>query len=402
MNHRLIPNLKNSISTKVNQVKKTYHGRFLITVTAQILWITFNAQTNWMILGFWSHESTLGRDLKYVAESVTCDRNQSFFTSIIAKECDNFYGIAFLRFLRAIGFGLNNYQYFYIAMTGTTIIVTSLLFCTYSKGHSVSKKIFWFFTLFGPYYLLLINRGNIDQTIFCMLVIATYFTYLRQSQTLYYALIFCSLFKFYTLPLLIIYVFSQFRKTLVIWLPTLAVTFEIIRELQQINFLPIRNISSSFGASIFSDYFSKMNDFIFPFQSIFIIFIFSLTCMTATFALKEKSWANKSISIVGIDSLRDLFLLQHFFCFIVFLNYDWRLIFLIFSLFMHSHYDTESRKSRYYIPFSLTVAWASAGFNQIAIVGDVFLYSLFVYVSLNIFATILNYGKNFLHLEKFK
>lgn len=386
---------------KVIDLKTFYDKRFLIIVFGQVIWIFINAQTRWTILGFWSRETTLGKDLQFVAASVVCDRNQSFFSGFVASECGNFYGLLLIRILRMVGFGLNNYFFYYLCISTITVLVTSLLFYKYSTNQSIFKNVFWFFTLFGPYYLLLINRGNIDQLIFSALVISWHISSRKSSQLFFISLIVSSLFKFYSLPLLLIYVFFQNRYSYRAWFWAILVTFEIAREIQQIDFAQIRNISSSFGISIFIDYFSRLNEVSSHLAIIFILLITALSFTVAIRSLSNKDSSSKHAMKLYSDSLASILLLQHLFCFIAFLNYDWRLIYLIFFLFVSSHSHSTLLKVRNSISFAFVIAWFGTGFNQIAIFADILLFAFFVKVSVKLIASSVFPNSKFLQRKKF-
>ncbi len=387
---------KRPLSWIATKYREFLHKRLVLIVLAQVSWIFLHAQTNWAILGFWANERVLGKDLQFVAVSVVCDRNQSFFSSFVAKQCENYYGITLIRFLRIVGFDLDNFKFFYLVMTCTTILITSLIFYRYTSELSSFKKISWFFIVFGPFYLLLIHRGNIDQVIFDCLVISFYLHSKNKTKLLLYALVFCALIKFYTFPLLLIYAYYYAKRSVFTWVLTIAVTVEIAREVQQIDFLPIRNISSSFGLSIFMDYYFMLDQISSALKIVFVLIIIAATWKVISFTLKENAWSFKN---APSHSMGEFFILQHLVCYVAFLNYDWRLIFVIFSFFISSHKITDSKRSTIYFALALVVSWSSSGFNQIALFGDVLLYLLFVFLSVKFCASLFGYASG-LYREK--
>jgi len=376
--------------------KEFLDKRLVLIVLAQVSWILLHAQTNWAILGFWANERVLGKDLQFVAASVVCDRNQSFFSSFVAEQCENYYGITLIRFLRIVGFDLDNFKFFYLVITCTTILITSLVFNRYTSGLSLFKKISWFLIVFGPFYLLLIHRGNIDQVIFDCLVISFYLYSKNKTKLLLYALVFCALIKFYTLPLLLIYACCYAKRSVFTWVLAIGVTVEITREVQQIDFLPIRNISSSFGLSIFMDYYFMLDQISSALKIVFVLIIIAATWKVISFTLKENTWSFKN---TPSHSMGNFFILQHLVCYIAFLNYDWRLIFVIYSFFISSHKIIDGRRLTIYFAISLVVSWSSSGFNQIALFGDVLLYLLFVFLSVKFCVSLYSHASG-LYREK--
>lgn len=352
-------------------------------VSLQAAWIFINAHFNWVILGFWNQERMLGKDLWFVASSVNCDRQHPFFSSSISAECANFYGVFFIRFLRLINFGFQNYFLVYALLFCVIVVTTSWLFCRYNTHCSFIQKVVWFLILFGPPYLLLLHRGNIDQLIFVLLTFGFYQHRKGRSNALYSILIVCSLIKFYTLPLLLMYVATNKRRNIYAWAVSFVVTVELTREYFLMDMGALRNISSSFGIAIFKEYFLKLH----PQYDSLLYFLF-LILISGTFIIafassKKRVWSKNLEFVKAVPQFGLWLLLVHGICYLVFLNYDWRLIFLLFSLFVVNRFDSVINQN-YYILVAAPISWCSSGFNQVAAFGDIFLYFLFVYTSFNL------------------
>lgn len=356
-------------------LEKRIKGVAILSII-QLAWIVFNAKIDWYILGFWARENTLGKDLQYVALSVECDKKMDFWTPYISNDCDNFYGIVLIRMLRLSGFDSSNYIHLYFLLTGFTILTTSYLFFIFTSKLKSFYKVLWFLIAFGPYYLLLLHRGNIDQLIFCIFAISSMLYLRNQSKFFFLVLVMSSLIKFYSVPVLILHVFFFTKSGFFQKMISFFVFSEVLREIYLTDFSQIRNISSSFGLTIFVDYFAEFNRISPRFGLLFVLFIAFFTAFTFIFALRSQYQDTRDSNEI---SLSDYLFIQHIVCYVAFLNYDWRLIFLVFSLAAITGKTFRGCGLKYLTLAALIISWFSSGLNQLAFFGDLLLFALFIY-----------------------
>lgn len=364
-----------------------YFSRFRNILVAQIGWILVSANLQWAAIGFWAEEKILGKDLQYVALSVECDSLQPFFSSDVDPKCEYYYGLLLIKAFRILGLNTENYLLFYYVLSAIFIIACTYLFWKITLSMSLLKTILAFFAAFGPHYLLLLHRGNIDTLIVSLCILGLSVLKSNRQILVFIIIVLTTLFKFYTLPILLLFNLFSMRdpRFRLYHFITFMVTLEVFREVININYAPIKNLSSSFGLLLFSDYYLRILSLHRIFLIVFIFMFMSVTLAALYVAIKVPRSTVPYFSKFEDQNFASYFILQHLFCYVFFINYDWRLVYLIFGLLMWSSMNITKTIRSILIIFTLIATWTSSGFNSVAIVSDFMYLGFLVFISLHIF-----------------
>jgi hypothetical protein len=218
------------------------------------------------------------------------------------------------------------------------LMIAIVLGATTASLSTMQMKLFSAIVFISPPVLLLVERGNFDSVMVGLVSLAAMM--LNQNRKFFsFAFIsFASSIKFYTLPLLLIFIFENSRKKInYIYLPGVFLVTFLVYE-------GIRNIKSSFptdstykfGMSIWIRYLPAER---IPFNvellaNLVGLIIFFLVAVVVSIAYKSKIWSSINI-LVEEDKNKvnffNLFFLCHAICFFSGMSYDYRLIFLAVS-----------------------------------------------------------------------
>ena len=218
------------------------------------------------------------------------------------------------------------------------LMIAIVLGATTASLSTMQMKLFSTIVFISPPVLLLVERGNFDAVMVGLVSLAAIM--LNQNRKFFsFAFIsLASLIKFYTLPLLLIFIFENSRKKInYIYLPGVFLVSFLVYE-------GIRNIKSSFptdstykfGMSIWIRYLPAER---IPFNvellaNLVGLIIFVLVAVVVSIAYKSKIWSSSKIVVEEVKNNVDffnLFFLCHAICFFSGMSYDYRLIFLAVS-----------------------------------------------------------------------
>jgi len=364
-----------------------YFSRFRNILVAQIGWILVSANLQWAAIGFWAEEKILGKDLQYVALSVECDSLGPFFTSDVDPKCEYYYGLLLIKAFRILGLNTENYLLFYYVLSVIFIIACTYIFWKITLSMSLLRTILAFFAAFGPHYLLLLHRGNIDTLIVSMCILGLSALKSNRKILVFIIIMLTTFFKFYTLPILLLFnLFSMRDPRLRLYhFITFMVTLEVFREVTNIDYAPLKNLSSSFGLLLFRDYYFRILSLHRFFLVVFIFMLISVTLFALYVAIKIQRITVPYLSKFEDQNFASYFILQHLFCYVFFINYDWRLVYLIFGLLMWSSIIITKTTHSILIAFALIATWTSSGFNSVAIASDFMYLGFLVFISLHVF-----------------
>ena len=259
----------------------------------------------------------------------------------------------------------------WIAMGSISVILAFLASNLYSISKSIS--VVCIFVSISPPILLLIERSNFDWLVFICVFIAA-FCFSENLKTLgFLLLLFSSLLKFYTFPLLILSLFFlKSRRGLYLgFLLTLVAFSQIIIDILHIRSISIGAWFAAFGNSIWAKYLVKLDINLGTVSS-------TLLGLALTFFLIVflKRVINFQVPVLGKP---DQFSLMDFFalfatvtfigCYFVGLNFDYRLIFLLPSLWFFIKNPNNSDK-KYVLTIYLIAFFSSYNIKFLQPLGD--------------------------------
>jgi hypothetical protein len=314
------------------------------------------------------------------------------------------YGSTLLRFLDFIGVGASQTRIWGIALGVTLSVCLGVLAAFFTLTRGVNP-IMVGLVFSSPPIWLLVERGNIDLLIFIMVVLATMLFSRGFEMTSVTLIAATALFKFYTLPLLLVLAFvSEHKKyriaTLTIFLITAPIVISDYLMIQQnfpstwfISFgLPaigfwINVLSEEFGFNsvnlkIFSIYFLGLTLFVVGI-AIAKIYIFNQkNCFVPSSIFKRSQALNDSIILYSGTIVIT--------CYLFGMNYDYRLVFASVSgLALLSIGDgiRSQRKIQYLLLISLWFTSFSFGLQNVSF-GLFMLIQLIGDISLGLFMAI--------------
>jgi hypothetical protein len=310
--------------------------------------------------------------------------------------CTYLYGSPLLDFINLLGAHPEN-----VYFVGKTFLIVNLMIFTFFSVYSYNKfgtkrLVLCIIIFISPPFHYLIERGNFDTVIILLILIATVFTI--NGKFLFGSIVLgiAGIFKFYTLPVLCIYLlivkFSKGKHLKIQLVVALISATLVLRD-----FVEIRGILGSgtggyggtFGlksfalyANHFSEYFNTSYVFLFTIMS----FILVVLLMFFKFNLSEPIF-DKLDSFSGVVKL--LFGLQIIVCYLFTINNDYRLSILgifLSALIMDSFKNSGIEK--YILIFGILSMWLSYPSWIFQVLGDL---SLFVTICLIIYSLLRSY-----------
>jgi hypothetical protein len=307
------------------------------------------------------------RDLISVLQSAECYKIAG--AQVYTETCGYQYGLFLLKFINF--FGLNSFNFEILGFAfflGVTLAMVWVAVCTV---RTASQAALGFILVISPGPWLLFERGNFDLLIILLMFLGIL---LINTKVSFFAIILIAataLMKFYTLPLLLLYVLVEKSK----WLKLIAVSILFI-----LTWVIINDISSApgFANPLFVAFGLLapglwVNFFAWRFgvpielgQSALYLagaVVFLLTLYFFYFS-KAKTWFSAwgLGHFVGNDRHRIGFLFSacaYISCFLAGMNYDYRLIFLIFALLLLNASRMDLKSSKGFVAMQIGALWAT-------------------------------------------
>ena len=310
--------------------------------------------------------------------------------------CSYLYGSPLLDFINLLGAHPEN-----VYFVGKTFLLINLMIFTYLSVYSFNrfgtKRLLLCIIIFiSPPFHYLIERGNFDTVIILLILIAAIFTFNGKFIFGSIVLGIAGIFKFYTLPVLFIYLlivkFSK-GKLLKIQLVVAIISATLVLR----DFVEIRGILGSgtggyggtFGLKSFALYANHLSKY-FNTSYVFIFTIISFALVMFIifykFNLSEPIFDELN-SFSGVIQL--LFGLQIIVCYLFTINNDYRLSILgifLSALLMDSFKNSGIEK--YILIFGILSMWLSYPSWIFQVLGDL---SLFVTICLIIYSLLRSY-----------
>jgi hypothetical protein len=311
-------------------------------------------------------------DLAAVLNAARCYERigDSVYSTI--DTCGFQYGIFLLRFIQF--FNLDSVN---LVLLGGLLILSAILVLLGIAVYSVKtsrQAIIAFFLVTSPGPWLLFERGNFDLLIIILVAIGTVFINSRLSFLTVFFITLSALMKFYTLPLLILYIIIEKRLYLrvlaasAIVLVTPIILFDISRAPSFPNptfvafGLPSPGLWINFFAWRFDVPIKLGGSLLYLIG--FLVFFAGVYLMY--FSPLRQKFLSEAPTSVAVSTLgRNTFLIfsgLYLSCFLAGMNYDYRLYFLIVSLLLVNLIFPDICKSRLLVIVQISALWATIFF----------------------------------------
>jgi hypothetical protein len=357
--------------------------------------MVLNLKTDWWILKEWKIVGLVKFwDLNTILSYADCYKNIGLgvYESSIANSCRNYtYGSLPLILLSTFRIGASQ-----TAIVGYSLILGFVLVTTaiaVKLRLNLRNLFFLLFTLISPPILLLLERGNLDILVFLLVVASSYCLSQGKKHFALFLLILGSLLKFYTFPLLLLFLLYNFNEKhfrLSHITPVLICFFWLIRDLLSVEARYIEMNAASFGVSIPSVVFLDEDP-----GSLRVKFLSSLVFFLIVFLVFQKFPTLISVETQQARMKHHFFELVlfmacsliHVMVFSIALNFSYRLVYLIFAVLLLSHIiDRRFRKFIFCLKTLLiTGVWFSFNVGRFEIIGQLSIYILTILLTVVIF-----------------
>lgn len=326
---------------KRNQVRAHYFRFFSFGIFFSAIFL-FLQSTGWPLLVRWQIKGHLNYiDLNSVLGSADCFRVIGFdiYNYPIGHECAYNYGSWLMRIISFIGLGENHTN-----LVGSIFIVAISFLLAFIMSRVPLRRttlLFGLLMFISPPIMLLLERGNIDSLIFILIWIAAVVFSPGRPHASLALVVLSALFKFYTVGLAALLVFSVRSKySVIVWMS--AVVIAIAQILSDFSSGPgfINTEWTSFGAPVFGIYF-KYLDIDIPYLLslligclLLVIAIWFISRSWSPFSKLYSDLIKTSLSSIYSYHLFIFFSVVHSTCYILGMNFDYRLIMLSISNFI--------------------------------------------------------------------
>jgi len=287
-----------------------------------------------------------------------------------------------------------------------TIGVLLLLITSIGQEVDIYKIVFYIVIFSSPPIILLLERGNFDTVMVCLVCLAGYAFGKEKVFPGILLLFVTTLFKFYTLPLLFLPIFLVKKVSV-----KLASGLAIVASLVTIYF--DRSVITdgthigafaAFGSPVYGSYLKKINHKIqlgYSVEHIFGLVCFLIGLLIAVLLVK-KSWISipraTSLSSEGrIDTRNWIYLLSSgttISCFISSNNFVYRLIYFLIASIVYLQIRHISPREKYFLSLLVVgVAWMNFEVWPLEPFGNTFLFILVILMVLDIYKTYFNFRK---------
>lgn len=304
-------------------------------------------------------------DTKAVLKSAECARNVEQSLSTISSTCNYQYGSFLLKLINLLHIHPEDTR-----LIGYTFMAAILLMTGFLGSRNLQSRralLVSFLISISTGTWLLIERGNFDVLIVVLLGLATLFLGSRLAPLGIILLGVSALMKFYTLPLLFVYVLITRKKSLQIFsavialsvLPIIMVDLTHLQGLARPTFvafglpLPGHWLNFLLGQLNISFLIPEFWSYILGFALVVSVWLFIKVLLgnsmpvVSIFHPAIKSWVSRSFLF---------FASTYVLCFLLGTNYDYRLIYLTFALLLINSFEPRLLNG-YFIFISLSALY---------------------------------------------
>lgn len=335
----------------------------------------------WLYLSQWwllKVQNDLGggrgyRDLESVLIASRCYERIGDSVYSTVETCGYQYGIFLLQFIQF--FNLDSINLVLLGGLFVLLVFLILLGVAVFTAGTTRQAVVAFLLVVSPGPWLLFERGNIDLLIIPLILLAAVFINSRLSILGLLLIALTALMKFYTLPLLLIYILIEKRVFLrIVALSSICVVTPII-------LLDISRVSIGFPNQLFVAFGLPspglwLNFFAWRFgvpielqapQLYFLGYLIFFACVYLMYfsPLRKTFSFEPLLPSAGPSLSKNIFLLfssLYLFCFLAGMNYDHRLTPLIISLLMLNIVFPKYRPSRWFLCVQIAALWSTIFF----------------------------------------
>jgi hypothetical protein len=299
-------------------------------------------------------------------------------------ECGYIYGSTLVDFISLIGLSSRDTVWLGWTFISLMCVLFAFMLTTVKIGLNRYKFVA-LLTLVSPPMMLLLERANFDVLIVALVAFAAVASANGRKITTFTLIAASTLFKFYTLPLLILVSmdFDKVRKKLIALGASLAITIIIALDLLKAQVDIPRTIWASFGNSFLGLYLQTFEIRVsILFQNLFgVLFLALILFITNIFGLQK---IVKSLPSINIRSfwvkLQMYFMLVFISCYFGGMSFDYRLIFLFIPCLIELKRISSSHLVSYSLQILLLIsAWFSLSSGRLQPIGDIAIAVLIVY-----------------------
>ena len=244
------------------------------------------------------------------------------------------YGSGILRFLNLIGATQNNT--IFIGHIFTYLIVLTFVYYLYLARNFRFAQVILFLGLISPSVWLIMERANFDTLIYLMVFLSS-ILFLRNFEVIsVFCLFLSAIFKFYTLPLLIIPVILSKR----IYIKLLGIgalflgTIVILSDFNRMTGVIVQAGYNHFGMKIIGNYLGKIGVNLNIFSAYFLGAFLFLCCVLFVIYILYKFEPLLLQRLSFLEPIKTLYIFMSstfLLCFVAGLSVDYRLIFYLVS-----------------------------------------------------------------------
>jgi hypothetical protein len=346
------------------------------------------------------------RDLDSVLNAARCYERIGDAVYTTAETCVYQYGVFLLQFIQF--FNLDSINLVLLGGLFVLLVFLILLGVAVFSVRTTRQAIVAFLIVTSPGPWLLFERGNFDLLIVILVFLAAVFINSRLSILAILFITLTALMKFYTLPLLLVYILIEKRVTLRIvaaisvCFVTPIILFDISRAPSFPNptFVAFGLPSPGLWVNFFASRYGAPIELSGPHLYFLGYLIFFVCTYFMHFSPFRKRFSFQP-HLPSTDSTfsKNVFLLfssLYLFCFLAGMNYDYRLTFLIISLLLLNVVFPKNQPSRWFLSVQIAALWATIFFFGVigpihvflAILGNICQLILAVYLLGAIYQTL--------------
>jgi len=313
------------------------------------------------------------RDLESVLIAARCYERIGDSVYSTVETCGYQYGIFLLQFIQF--FNLDSINLVLLGGFFVLLVFLILLGVAVFSVRTTRQAVVAFLLVASPGPWLLFERGNIDILIIPLISLAAVFINSRLSIVAIILIAVTALMKFYTLPLLLVYiliekrVFLRIVAAISIFVVTPIILYDISRvsvEFPNPTFVAFGLPSPGLWLNFFAWRFDVPIELQGP-QLYFLGYLIFFSCVYLMYfsPLRKKFLFEPLLPSAGHTLGKNLFLLfssVYLFCFLAGMNYDHRLTSLIISLLLLNVVFPKNRPSRWFLSVQIGALWATIFF----------------------------------------
>jgi hypothetical protein len=304
-------------------------------------------------------------DLKAVLDVAQCYLTEGKTVFSEGSICSYQYGVFLLDFINVLGLTSINYK-----LLGFTLFFFSAIFLSFvatSTSYSSRSRFLSALLVLSTGSWLLFERGNFDSLIFLIVLASLLFLDTKYSLVGFALIGTTALMKFYTLPLLFLFVVLEKKRGTKIFgvLITLIIVFRIIPDITAASSHP-NPLFAAFGVSAPALWVNFLSwkfelgitlgiEIQYLLGYVILLTVISLIKLTALgkrfqikYEDKEGKWREKVFLMSSGVFLS---------CFLAGMNYDYRLIYLSIALVMLNAANPKLITNKIFISLELSALW---------------------------------------------